>query len=213
MEPNGFSLRRPASERGLAFLLAGVALLFQCIPALAELLQWQRDAHPAAGVVTALTGHLTHWTWSHFAWDVAAFLGLSLAAISVAPGRYRRALFLAAILIPLEIHFFQPEFQTYRGLSGIDSALFGLLLAGLWQHGGAAKWISAGGLLGFFGKTAFEWITGDTLFVSRGTDDFTPVGSAHVVGMISGVIAGFLPQKWRCADHHTPEPSNLCVER
>ncbi|MDF1861811.1 MAG: hypothetical protein P1U87_16450 [Verrucomicrobiales bacterium] len=212
MEPNGFSLRQPVSERGLAFLLAGLALLFQCVPALAESLQWQRDAHPVAGVVTALTGHLTHWTWSHFVWDVAAFLGLSLAAISIAPGRYRNGLFLAAVLIPLEIHFFQPEFQTYRGLSGIDSALFGLLLAGLWQSGGTAKWISAAGLLGFFGKTAFEWITGDTLFVSRSTDDFTPVGSAHVVGMISGVIAGFLPVKSRNVAHHSPESSRFCVE-
>ena len=211
MDSTGISLHHPAWERGMVIILAAGALLIQCIPSLAFSLQWNREVSPAIGAITALTGHLTHWSWSHFTWDIAAFLGLSFAAIALTPGRYAVCLILSAVFIPVEIFLLQPEFATYRGLSGIDSALFGLIIAGLWKSGGLLRWMSAVGFFGFFGKTLYEATTGDTLFVEREVSDFIPVTSAHIVGMICGTVVGFLP-KLRLRSNKS-ECSKLEVER
>lgn len=180
----------PIAETGLLVGLALVAVIIQCLPAVGEALQWQRSAALPASVATTLTGHFTHWSWDHFLWDIAAFIGLGFAAIRIVPGRLMACLLLSAIAIPIEIALFQPQFETYRGLSGIDSALFGLLIAGLWHRGGNPRLLASLGLLGFLGKSLFELTTGDTLFVERTANDFVPVGSAHLVGLFCGMLAG-----------------------
>ncbi len=180
----------PRAESGLLIGLALVVVIIQCLPAMGEALQWRRSAALPISAITTLTGHLTHWTWDHLLWDVIAFIGLGFAAIQINPGRFIACLLLAAILIPIEITLFLPQFETYRGLSGIDSALFGLLIAGLWQLSKKGRLLAALGFAGFLGKTVFELMTGDTLFVARETTDFTPVTSAHLVGLVCGILAG-----------------------
>ena len=178
--------------------LALLSIFIQCFPAIGEALQWQRSlSFPQSGL-TALTGHLTHWSWDHLLWDVAALVGLGVAAIRILPGRVLLCLLLAALAIPIEIAWFRPEFATYRGLSGVDSALFGLVLAGLWQRKGAGRWLAISGLVGILAKTLFEWTTGDTFFVDRTNQEFIPVTSAHVVGLVCGLFAGLVkrPSAW-----------------
>lgn len=186
-------MKEQHSSRAESILLGSIALVaivIQCLPAVGEALQWQRSAKLPASLISALTGHLTHWSWDHLMWDLAAFVGLGLASIRVIPGRLTACLLVSAIIIPLEIALFQPAFETYRGLSGIDSALFGLLTAGLWKQGKQGKLLASAGMIGFFGKSLFEFSTGDTLFVDRATGDFIPVSSAHLSGLIGGILAG-----------------------
>ena len=178
-------------------LLAGgimlLAVVVQCSTGLAEALQWQRNTGSG---VRWLTSHLCHWSWNHLVWDVFAFGLLSLLSLRVAPSRYVFSLLAAAMMIPLEIRINQPMLDSYRGLSGIDCALFGLVAAALWrQPSGDRKGVSArimavlgGG--GFLAKTLYELTTGGTLFVDAGPEPFIPVISAHLVGFFCGAVAG-----------------------
>ena len=182
-------------------LLAGgimlLAVLVQCSTGLAEALQWQRNAGSG---VRWLTSHLCHWSWNHLVWDVFAFGLLSLLSLRVAPSRYVFSLLAAAMLIPLEIRINQPMLDSYRGLSGIDCALFGLVAAALWQQpskngrGGAARMLAGLGGCGFLAKTLYELTTGGTLFVEAGPEPFVPVISAHLVGFFTGLGVGLTKQ-------------------
>ncbi len=171
---------------------AGVALLaifFQLIPSLGEIFQWQRGG----SLLTYLTGHLTHWSWNHLIWDLAAFATLSFAAIRLIPQRFLLCLLVAGIVIPLEIALNQPQFETYRGLSGIDSALLGLTIAGLWKLRQTSRFIAAIALIAFVSKTIYELTTGDTIFVEQAQQAFIPATSAHISGFLAGLASGLIP--------------------
>ncbi len=167
------------------------AIAFQLFLGMGEMFQWQRGGSP----VTCLTGHLTHWSWNHLVWDLTAFATLAFAALRIIPQRFMLCLFVAGIVIPLEIALNQPQFETYRGLSGIDSALFGLVIAGLWKlkRRRSTKWIAGTAAVGFLGKTFYELATGDTVFVEQTQEVFIPATSAHISGFLVGVISGLFP--------------------
>jgi hypothetical protein len=87
---------------------------------------------------------------------------------------------------------------TYRGLSGIDSALFALLAALIarraimekdWSRLALATLVS----IGFAAKIGFELSTGGTLFVNSTAAGMIPVPLAHVVGGIIGLGIGLMP--------------------
>lgn len=182
--------RRPAAEAVILVSLGVLSVLIQCYPSAGEAMQWTRGTPLVQQLITGFTGHLAHWSWDHLLWDVVAFFGLGLAAIRILPGRLIACLGIAAIAIPLEISLFRPEFASYRGLSGLDSAFFGLLLAGLWRQGGRARILTLVGLTGFLSKIGYELFTGGTLFVDHETSGFVPVPTAHLVGLAAGMFAG-----------------------
>jgi rhomboid family GlyGly-CTERM serine protease len=175
---------RCSFDKTLLFGLTILSVIIQNLPDLGEALQWQRSATVPLHVFTTLTGHFTHWSWDHLLGNVAAFVDLGFTAIRVIPGRFVFCRFLSAVVIPIEIVLFQPQFETYRGQSGIDSALFELLIAGLWRQGRPVRYMALIGFIGFFGKTVFELVSGNSLFVEQSPETVIPVGSAHVIGFI-----------------------------
>jgi len=179
----------------LAVFIAGAALLLQALPSLAGFLQWTRLPGDPSFLWRWLTGHLTHWSWNHLQWDLLAFAILSFMGVRIAPRRYAGCLALAAIMIPFELRVFEPQFNSYRGLSGLDSALFGMLVASLWfqpagsSRPGASRLLAVIGGGCFLAKTLFELTTGGTLFVANEQREFVPVISSHLTGFLSGVLA------------------------
>ncbi len=195
-----------------AISLAALAIHF--IPGAAQALQWQRDSHSLTSLGTSLTSHLTHWSWDHLIWDLVAFVTLSVAAIRLLPQRFPYCLLLASFLIPLEILLRQSHLDSYRGLSGIDSAVFGLILIGLWRSRGKGTLFGSltrgrlvalvgGGL--FLTKCLLESGTQNTLFVANTNHDFVPAISAHVMGMLCGIASG-MPLPRRFTPVHSPLP-------
>jgi hypothetical protein len=88
-----------------------------------------------------------------------------------------------------------PEMETYRGLSGIDTALFGLIVADLlgrrliernWK---SAFWFSLL-LVGLLAKMLAETLAGTNIFVSD--TSFVPVPIAHLIGAVIGLMIGSL---------------------
>ncbi len=180
----------------LTLALAATALTIASLPGAAEGLQFDRNALAQGQLWRLFTGHLTHFDSDHLRWDVLALL--LIGTLAERDGRCSTALTLgiAALAIGLAVLWFQPQFTTYRGLSGLDSALFGLvvarhLVAGWRERHRFSVAVGALAALGFMLKTLYELSTGDTAF-AQGTG-YAPVPLAHLVGFVVGGAVAVVP--------------------
>jgi hypothetical protein len=106
-----------------------------------------------------------------------------------------RCVAVSALLISLVLWFALPHMATYRGLSGIDSALFALLTTRIAGQSVADKnWLNLSVVsvvgIGFAAKVGFEVLSGTTLFVDSAAAGLIPVPLAHVVGGLVGMACG-----------------------
>lgn len=177
-------------------LLAALAVAIAAVPGAGAALQFEPGR-----MLTALTGHLTHWNHSHLLWDTLALGALGILCCYFSPSRFWIAVVTSAIAIPIAIVICQPELSSYRGLSGIDSALLGLALVEFARHARRRRkpilllvTYTTGICFGL--KLLFEYLSGNALFVSAGEADFVNVPLAHLIGFGCGAVAAFAPQ-WR----------------
>lgn len=171
--------------RSLPLLLALPAL-----PAFAlgSWLELDRAAVARGEAWRLLTGHWTHWTLEHLLWDSLAFLVLATLCETRIPRRLFLATVAGSALAVSAGVWFLPEIERYRGLSGIDSALFVLLAASLVRE--TRSPLAGLALAAFLGRSAWEVATGSPLFVEA--DGFVPVPLAHLIGGAWGMIAGMV---------------------
>jgi len=162
-----------------------------------SLTAWQLDAPWLGGLSLPrmLTCHTLHWSWNHLAWDLVVFLVLGALCERRDQSRFLLTLAAGAVLIPVGIGWLQPEIVRYRGLSGIDSALFGLLATGLCRERSregdrAGAWLMGLFLLGLMGKIGLECLRGGNLFVQDST--FVPLPWAHAIGGLVGTMAAII---------------------
>ena len=132
------------------------------------------------------TCHFTHFTFEQLVWDALVFLTLGFACARRNGGAFQATLLASIVVVPIAVLAFAPEVTTYRGLSGIDSALFALLLTLESRRNGLVALCAAGFAL----KLIFEMTTGATVFVSGAA--FAPVPVAHVAGAVIGLTIGIL---------------------
>ncbi len=178
----------------LGFSALAVAIHF--VPALTTGLQFDRAAVADGQVWRFFTAHLTHFGADHLRWDVIAFAALGARVERSSRTAFLVTLAVAAALITFGVWVAQPQFTTYRGLSGIDSALFGfvlaeVLIAGWRAHHGFSIVVGGLALAGFAAKCAFELATGGTVFVDT-AGAFAPVPLAHLLGLCVGAGSGAL---------------------
>jgi hypothetical protein len=145
-----------------ALTLAGAfaALAASAVPGAANALEFERAALAAGSWWRLVTCHFVHFGARHLLWDVAVWVLLGLMCEQYSRARTALALGVAAIAIPAAIWWVQPEFIRYRGLSGLDSALF---------------------------KCGAELLTSRAVFAA--SDSYQPVPLAHFVGALCGVLA------------------------
>ena len=190
----------PAARRlpvaSLLFIVLAIALY--ALPGTSNCLQYDRSAIAHGEVWRALTGHMVHWSANQLFWDGLAlgFLGWLCERNSVAS--FLQCFLLSALLISLTLWFAAPWMTTYRGLSGIDSALFALVAVRLGREAFFDRqWfkLTLVGIVGggFVSKVAYEFVSGATLFVDSSAGGMVPVPLAHVVGAIAGLICGLMP--------------------
>lgn len=184
-------------------LMVGLVVALFYVPGMGAWLQYDRVALGYGQCWRLFTGHVTHWTAAHLFWDLLAFVILSIFAWRISAGRYGVCLLLASAAISITAWAFLPEMVEYRGLSGLDSALFVFVALGLLRERVAAHlWISREAwnkeqwgwaailglaLVGFVGKTMYELVTGQVLFVQDLGPNVVPIPLVHVVG---GVVGG-----------------------
>jgi rhomboid family GlyGly-CTERM serine protease len=158
-------------------------------------LEYDRGAVAGGELWRLVTGHLTHLSGEHLLWDALTFA--VLAAACERRGRWRLAATLAvsAMAIPAALFVLEPGLAVYRGLSGLDMALAGLLAATELRRG--SRWAMAA-LLALGAKLAYELATGAVLFVALEGAEAVPL--AHAVGAGAGVCVGL----WRVRPCRTP---------
>ncbi|EIQ00631.1 putative membrane protein [Opitutaceae bacterium TAV1] len=192
--------------------IAAAALLVAALPpGVAILLQFDRAGFLAHGAIWPLfTSHLVHFGQNHLAWDVFALLVLGTMAERRSRFATVLTLSLAAPLIVLTVWIAQPQFITYRGLSGLDAALFALVATGILRDGLACRprhpfsvALGALALAGLIAKCSYEIFSGATLFVHTSSPAdtahaFIPVPLAHLAGGVIGAMVGFLQDTRRC---------------
>lgn len=169
-----------------------IAVALHLIPDAGERLEF-RAAEVAAGEVwRVLTCHFVHWNTSHLLWDLVAFAILGMRCERLGWRTTWQVAGLAALAIPLAVALVQPDLRAYRGLSGLDSALFVLLALRLVADRGRAKMeraLPSLALVGFGLKVAYEAHAGQTLFAEAGAA-FVPVPLAHLVGALVALLGG-----------------------
>jgi hypothetical protein len=152
--------------------------------------EYQSARHFLAPSARSFTCHFAHYSASHLAWSLGAF-GL-LGTICELRDRCRFCLCLiaSAVAIPMALNVFQPSLHHYRGISGIDSALFFLLAVGIMHAEAhtrpALAHIAAVLIVAFFAKMLFEQFTHSTVFADSTGGAFVPAPVAHIAGALIG---------------------------
>lgn len=173
-------------------LLTVIAVLVFQQDQAANWLEYDRQAIMAGQLWRLITSHWVHWSASHLFWDLLLF-GITGSLIE----KNSRPVFigiiiLSSLFISCFVWFGQPQMMSYRGLSGLDSALFVFLsgwltISGLKRKDTADVILSGFLFLFFAGKITYEAITGHSGFVDS-ANLFIPVPSAHLIGAIAGII-------------------------
>lgn len=137
--------------------------------------------------------HFRHWSAEHLFWDLGMFAVLAAVCERISRTGLVAVLAIGIFLIPLAVGIFEPAILTYRGLSGLDTALFGmaavcLALTRISNGDSVEAWVYSILLLGLVLKTAHELAYG-TVFVA--STNFVAVPVAHIVGAIIGACVGF----------------------
>lgn len=186
----------------LTLCLGALAVVFLRLPGWSEALEMNRAALAQGEVWRLLTGHFTHFTVDHLKWDVAVFVALG-ALVELRSRRHFVAVLAGgALAISLGVWRLQPQFASYRGLSGLDSVLFGYVAADIfklaradYRRGPAAAAILA--MILFVAKIVFELVTDRAFFVNNEAA-FAPVPLAHLIGVVVGMAAC-----WKIAPNHS----------
>lgn len=189
------SLGLPAWGRrfGAPMLLAATAILIHLLPTAGSLLEYSRTGIAAGEAWRLLTGHWTHGSLDHLSWDAVVFavLGCILAKRSLTT--FWWTVTGSAVAISLALFAIEPRWETYRGLSGIDAALFAALAVTLWRETERRpeRALAAGALLLLGAKILFELATGSALFTAA-VPGHQVVPLAHLVGLATGLMVALI---------------------
>jgi rhomboid family GlyGly-CTERM serine protease len=178
-------------------LLTAIATVIGLLPGVAQMLQFDSSLIADGQWWRIVTGHFTHWNADHLFWDVLAFAVLGCMCEYRSRSVWLACLAGSALLIPLTLVIVRPEISLYRGLSGIDSALFVMAVIFRIQDAclnGDRPTVTLLAItgLGFGFKLAYEVTTGTTLFVDSHAAGFVPLVESHIAGAIAGTAWALL---------------------
>jgi len=171
-------------QKMILITFTAVALAGFFSESLALIMQYDRNLIEAGQFWRLISCHFTHWTVEHAFWDITLFVVLSYICITTNLKRYCILLTASAIVVSLSVYLFNPDFIQYRGLSGIDSALFidACISSIVKNKRILCRIFNILFLIGFTGKITYEFVTGSAIFADSG---FTTLPVAHVAGAIT----------------------------
>jgi rhomboid family GlyGly-CTERM serine protease len=181
---------------GASLALAALAALLWLVPGATPWLEYDRAAVRAGQLWRLLTAHFTHWSVDHLGWDLLAFALLGALCERESRPRFLAAVLGGAVVVSLAVWGLLPEVTTYRGLSGLDSALFVLLAVSVMRAEDEPAWrlgAGAAALVAFQAKILYEIWTGSAVFVHGAGLEIGPVPLAHLAGAAVGFAAGLAP--------------------
>lgn len=178
-----------------SLLLTLLAILIHLMNGLRVSLLYERSALEHLDLWRLLTCHWVHLNWDHLFWSTATFLSLGSICEIIDKKKTYATLAISVFLIPAGIWCGQPDLMIYGGLSGLDCALYALLLTLFVKRElKSANWAWALfytiGLMALLAKVTYESVTGQTIFVANTHSGMVPVPLSHLVGGFVGFIIG-----------------------
>ena len=177
-------LRHRLFPHALTLGVVAAAVLAGIVPGAAALLEYDRAAVAGGELWRLLTCHLAHLSPEHLLWDALTFAGLGWMCEQRGRGRLVLTLVVSAVAIPAVLFVFDPGLAVYRGLSGLDMALAGLLAAGELRR---SPRVAGAALVVLGAKLAYELASGGALFVALDGAEAVPL--AHAVGAAVGILS------------------------
>lgn len=195
-------------------LITIAAITAASSPILSEMLQFDRERIAGGELWRVATAHISHWNLEHLQWDLLMFVVLGAICELRNPRHMRACVVLSAASVSALVYLAFPALTFYRGLSGIDTALFTWLACSLLGDarrtenkplfGAIASLLTALAL-----KTAFEAFTGHAIFVDQNRAGFELLVWDHIVAAVVGacVVFGAGVSKygeWPSSEHASP---------
>jgi rhomboid family GlyGly-CTERM serine protease len=184
----------------VSLLLTVAAVIIHLSYSLRIQLLYDRSASGQHELWRLITCHWVHLSTDHLFWSAATFLVLGSLCEIMNPKKYYAAVGIAVISIPIVLCWGLPNLMIYGGLSGLDCALYSLLMVlfikrEIRSH--SWTWVVFFLLLlgGLVAKIIYETATGLTIFVGNTHTNIVPVPLAHLVGGIIGFLVGILKVK------------------
>src|SRR5262245_3930972 len=158
---------------GISLVVAVAAL----VPAAATWLEFDRTAVTSGEWWRVATGHFVHWNAEHLTWDLLVFVVVGAIYEKRSRVRFAITLSLATLLISAAAWWLLPQVESYRGLSGLDTAIFALLAVSAFRESWERRqWhvvaLIGALMVGLAAKIGFETMTGATWFVDSSRAGF-----------------------------------------
>lgn len=197
--------------------VAGVAVVGYWLPALADLLVYDRQAVLDGQSWRLLTAPFVHFSASHLFHDLVVFSAAGCALELTERRRFGLMCVLAAASSGLLFLTTMPGLGRYGGLSGLAfGAVAGLCLSRI--RSGSGDWrLWAVILVVLIAKIVLESFSGDPVFARIDATPFRVLPLAHAVGVAVAVIVcgGIRPSRWsgcrggKNPDHRTALPVSV----
>jgi rhomboid family GlyGly-CTERM serine protease len=164
------------------------------VPAAGGAIEYNRELIADGELWRIVTCHFPHFTAGHFGWCLLATVVLGAICEVLDRRLFAIATVTSMILIPVALFEFEPAVNAYRGLSGVASTLFVVLLLDVLRRQLAQRdWLplAAAAALGvlFVAKIVLEMSFGVTVFVANAGRTFDPVPVAHLCGVACALAA------------------------
>jgi rhomboid family GlyGly-CTERM serine protease len=181
----------------ISLLLTAAALLIHLYHPLRPHLLYIRTALAEGEFWRLASCHWAHLDTDHLFWSSVTFLVLGSFCEIMDRGKYVITIGISIILIPTAICLVMPHLEVYGGLSGLDCALYTLLIVLFIQR----EWRTHNWIWIIFyiimlvllpAKIMYEMNSGLTIFVNNSDTHMVPVPLAHLVGGVVGFAAGMV---------------------
>jgi rhomboid family GlyGly-CTERM serine protease len=162
--------------------LAVLPALLGFVPAVRDVLLYNRAAILQGEGWRLWTGHWIHFSSSHFFWNAAVLTAAGAWLERERPGAFAWFLLLAAPVVSLLLLVGAPAMATYGGLSGLATGVVVLLALVQQRRHPAARgwWLAALALVGI--KLTLEATASAPLFATYGSEQVRTSALAHALG-------------------------------
>ena len=173
-------------------------------------LQYDRTAIFAGNVWRLFSGHFVHWDVEHLVWDSITFLLTGVIVLLLSRKVFYSVIIFTPLIISTYLLCINRNILFYRGLSGIDVALFCSASLLLIVKGRLKKdiFVTVFGIVAFLlmiAKIIYEIVLQSTLFVET-TALYISLPQVHLLGAISSCLLFYFWHKRLLS----PENHPLC---